>query len=309
MSSSIIEPVPNFSELRTRDLHGHQGSVRSLSWNVSGHRLATSSNDSTVRIWNLDRLDFKFSTELGSRSNGLVEQVIWDPTHSDRLMTVYSGKMIRFWDYRSAKPIAEIQSDYNNIYGSWSPSGRYCCVGSRDDMLSFIDAREWQIMQTFQQPCETNECCWSFSEDLLYMTTGLGTVQIIQWPSLQRVYEINAHTSNCYCIDISPDNERIAIGGADAIVTLWDTDEWICQNSITRSTYPIRSLGFSFDGRFLASGSEDRYIDIADTLTGEQIWKQPTNGPLNKLAWNPTKHVLAYAFTEPTSSGLKIFGI
>lgn len=50
-------------------------------------------------------------------------------------------------------------------------------------------------------------------------------------------------------------------------------------------------------------------MDIADTKTGDQIWKIPTNGPLNKVAWHPTKHILAYAVSEPNSSGLKIFGL
>ncbi|KAL2313796.1 TRE Xcomplex subunit Tex1 [Schizosaccharomyces pombe] len=309
MRASVTESLPKFPELKTRDLQGQQGPIRSLGWNLSGSRLASSSSSGSVLVWNSDRLDFKFTTELGNRGYGLVEQLVWDPTHSDRLMAVYAGKMIRFWDFRSAKPIAEIESNYENIYATWSPSGNYCCVSSRDDMLSFIDARERRIMETFQQPCETNECCWSFCEDLFFMTTGLGTVQIMEWPSLKRVYDIKAHNSNCFCIEFSPDNRHLAIGGADAITSLWDPQELICERSITRMDYPIRTLSFSYDSRYLASGSEDRYVDIADTKTGDQIWKIPTNGPLNKVAWHPTKHILAYAVSEPNSSGLKIFGL
>jgi len=35
--------------------------------------------------------------------------------------------------------------------------------------------------------------------------------------------------------------------------------------------WPVRALSFSYDGKMLASGSEDLYVDIADVTTGEKV--------------------------------------
>ena len=67
----------------------------------------------------------------------------------------------------------------------------------------------------------------------------------------------------------------LAVGGADAIISLWDLKEWICIRTFDRQelgnpviqvannySWPIRTLSFSYDGVYLASGSEDSAIDI-----------------------------------------------
>lgn len=41
--------------------------------------------------------------------------------------------------------------------------------------------------------------------------------------------------------------------------------------STIRLDWPVRALSFSYDGKMLASGSEDLYVDIADVTTGEKV--------------------------------------
>lgn len=53
----------------------------------------------------------------------------------------------------------------------------------------------------------------------------------------------------------------MAVGGGDALVSLWDTKDWICVNALTKVEGPIRSVGFSFDGTYVC-GSSDESTDI-----------------------------------------------
>lgn len=96
----------------------------------------------------------------------------------------------------------------------------------------------------------------------------------------------------------------------------------------------MRSISFSYDGEMLAIGSEDSHIDVvtcgrraefvyslsnntpqASVDTGAQALKIATDGPVNSLAWHPSKPYLAYACDARSSSGsrggaasLRIFG-
>ena len=71
-----------------------------------------------------------------------------------------------------------------------------------------------------------------------------------------------------------------------------------CVRTCTRLEWPVRTLSFTHDGCYLASGSEDQVIDIASVATGEQAHAIPTNAPMNSVAWHPTEHLLAYAGDE-----------
>jgi len=42
-------------------------------------------------------------------------------------------------------------------------------------------------------------------------------------------------------------------------------------NTVCRLDWPVRTLSFSYDGRMLASASEDLVIDIADVDTGDAL--------------------------------------
>ncbi|KAL1737730.1 hypothetical protein HDZ31DRAFT_10381, partial [Schizophyllum fasciatum] len=54
----------------------------------------------------------------------------------------------------------------------------------------------------------------------------------------------------------------LASGGLDAIVNLFDLDEWICARTITSCDHSINAVSFSFDGEYLAMATAGSYIDI-----------------------------------------------
>ena len=62
--------------------------------------------------------------------------------------------------------------------------------------------------------------------------------------------------------------QYFAVGSADALVSLWDVNELACLHTSARLDWPIRSVSFSYDGKLLASASEDLFIDIGHVKTG-----------------------------------------
>ena len=61
------------------------------------------------------------------------------------------------------------------------------------------------------------------------------------------------------------------------------------------SSSTVRSVNLSFDGKLLASCSEDQFAEIAYVESGEQVAKIPCRAVLNTMSWNPKRHLLAFA--------------
>ena len=117
---------------------------------------------------------------------------------------------------------------------------------------------------------------------------------------------MNAHTSSCYSLDLAPNGSYLGIGGSDALITIWDTHDFICQRTLSGTTGPVRSISFSFDGNYVLGGSDDgNGLDIAHVETGDYVYKIEAPYPCPWVQWHPNRYVLAYS-GDP--AGLKIIG-
>lgn len=113
---------------------------------------------------------------------------------------------------------------------------------------------------------------------LVLLTTGDGSVKIASWPpttntpklsngssssssssspTLQTLHSLHAHTSACLSLALSPTGRYLAVGGSDALISLWDTQEWVCRRTLTGMMGQVKTVGFSWDGSYVAGGSED----------------------------------------------------
>jgi len=146
-----------------------------------------------------------------------------------------------------------------------------------------LNKKRYNVLCNHRFHYEVNEIGWNNTGELFFLTTGLGTVEILRWMpatnELIPIRTIHAHTANTYCIEFDPLNKYFAVGSADAVVTLWgiifmlfffvlvfllrlDINEMVCVRSFCKLQYPLRTISFSHDGQFLALASEDHIIGI-----------------------------------------------
>jgi WD40 repeat protein len=74
----------------------------------------------------------------------------------------------------------------------------------------------------------------------------------------------------------SPDGSRLATGGGEASrsgeLIIWKTADWTIERTIEDAhSDTVYGLDFSADGRFLASGSADKFLKVFNMETGEHV--------------------------------------
>ena len=316
--------------LKSTPYNAHLKTVNHLAWcPQDANKLASASSDFSSRVWtaksggltckNLhvkrmfsrSSLFFSFCFFL-SRSHPMcslatldlvghkknVMQLCWAPQQDSVLATASCDKTVRLWDVRVPKCVAVVDTRGENINVTFSRDGSKVVVGNKKDLISWIDVKMHKVVGEFACAVETNEFGYDLNGDVLLATTGKGSVDVYQGEvedkSLQLATSLHAHAASCYSLSFSSTG-LFAVGSADGLVSVWSRAELICFHTVSRFKATVRTTGFSHDGLYLASGSEEGLIDVSRMPDGAQMAFHQTSTPINSLSWNPSSHTLAYA--------------
>uniref|UniRef100_A0A914I5R3 THO complex subunit 3 n=1 Tax=Globodera rostochiensis TaxID=31243 RepID=A0A914I5R3_GLORO len=272
--------------------------VRTISWNASGAYLASGSDNRVVSVGNLDPHSCRLKqTFVGYGHEDIVEAIEFAKRDEMKMASCSSDKSVRLWDLRNPSSHTKLSTPGANLFVTWSYCDNYIIFGDKSDNLGVIDARAMKTVEVFTFKDEINEFVCHPNGQLIFVATDLGKLEVLSLPKLKRIRTVQAHPplSTCISVTLSPNERFLAVGASDACCSVWDINDMICVQTLTRLDYPVRSVSFSHCSNLIASGSEDRVIDISWTQTGEKITEIPIATECYDVAWHPKLYLLAYA--------------
>lgn len=104
--------------------------IRTIAWNPTGQLVATGSADRTLRIWNPERSQVKYSTELRGHTAG-IEKVVFNPVRDSELASCSTDGTVRLWDVRSKTCVSRLDVGGEAFTLSWSADGSVMVVGRK----------------------------------------------------------------------------------------------------------------------------------------------------------------------------------
>jgi serine/threonine protein kinase/WD40 repeat protein len=197
---------------------------------------------------------------------GQVAALAFDP--AGKRLAAAAGSVVMLWEVPTGKEVFRWSLDGAVVDGqlAFLDNGAALAVltGPRST-LRILDAVTGRPVREASVAEGAGDMAVSPDEKLVAVAAGWGTVQVLSLPHLRVVTtRPRAQPGGATRPAFSPDGRLLVTGGLDREVFLWEPRTLTRLCSLPRENLPVRSCGFSADGRFLLVRGDDQDITVHD---------------------------------------------
>jgi WD40 repeat protein/transcriptional regulator with XRE-family HTH domain len=289
-------------------LQGHTRELMGIAYSPDGVRLATISDDGTVRIWDATTGEEVQKIPVTITVPNLYRVLSFSP--DGKQLAANDGQQAKVWDAASGQELLTLSGHTDEVLAViFSPTNSTrIATASADGVIKIWDAVSGQELLALSDPVPSNpsqlqRMTLAFSNDGARLAAGrnitatvwdLTSSQILRTVSDSALVNINS-------VAFSQDGNRLALGSSNTTWGLWDISTG--QNLRTGFGHSSILSHVTFDsaGKRLATTSEDGTAKVWDAATGRELLTLAghTSG-IESVAFSPDGRRLATAGRDTT---------
>jgi WD40 repeat protein/DNA-binding SARP family transcriptional activator len=247
-------------------ISAHADQVWGIAYSPDGKRLATASQDGTVKVWDVSSGKEIFT--IGLLQHGGVNSIVYSPD-GQRLATASDDGKAMVWDASTAEELLTLRGHTNEVWDiSFSTDGKRIATASIDGTAKVWNATTGELLITFtgQGGCVGSVAFSPDSKQGATASCDNSLVKLWDASSGQELLTLIAPEGEFTNVIFSPDGKQVASGNH-----VWDAATGKLLLTLSGHTNNVHNVAYSVDGKRLATTSRDRTVRVWNAATGEEL--------------------------------------
>ena len=279
-----------------KTLTGHTDGVLTLAFSPCGKFLATAGEDNTIRLW--DSPD-GIEIQTIQAHKGDIRCVAFDPD-GDVFASASWDKTIRIWQTSDCATLAEASNHEGAVNClAFSQDGKLLFSGSDDGTIKIFSSPQGSLKDTLKpemgdikalavspkgmlaagglklQFLDASGKVLKDNDDYLYgikhlafspdgklLAAATGMEKRLELWNAETLEEAGSIKDSDWvnCVTFTPDGKQVVTGGT--AIKIWDPVSGACLKTLEGHTDEIYAVDVSPDGKYIASASNDKTVNI-----------------------------------------------
>src|SRR6266704_2071154 len=254
---------------------GHTDGVWSITFSPDGQSLASSSDDGTIRLWDMTDHGAGECLSVLQDHTGRVRSIAFSPDGS-LLASGSDDRTIRLWDTRTGMCLRILSGHSGRVWSvAFSPDGRLLASSSEDRTIRIWNSATWRCLRVLQGHTHgVRSVMFNPAGNLLASGGDDQTCRTWEVGSSNCLRTLQGYTNRIWSIAVSSDGTTLASCSEDAFIRLWEIsslESSSCFKTLVGRDHGARSIAFSSQEGVFASGGEDQKVHVWDVATGRTL--------------------------------------
>ncbi|MGI9244447.1 MAG: protein kinase domain-containing protein, partial [Verrucomicrobiales bacterium] len=301
MDGTISVWRENHPALETFNLGERDTELRELAYSPDGTMLASAGlKDSMTVIWD-SATGQEILTIRGSRLDGAVDFA----PNGKQVVTGAGGEFpVQIWDMESHQSLRVLRGANKTFRLRYHPSGTQIVGAGGDRQIVVWNASTGKVdFRIGDVSQHLGQLTYSPDGSILAFADGYtGHIRLHDAETGEWLKTLKSPPTGLRAISFDPSGARLASGGNDRMVRIWDVESGELEQRIYGHRGAVFAVAFSRDsgGSRLFSGGRDGSLHIWDSISGEELLALPAGGVIWGIAVSPDGHTVATSGNDGT---------